>query len=76
MAVMAEPKKKPGRKKANRTGVALGCYIDTDLRKAIDDYIASYNEASEHPASVRSTVEAALKAFLVEKGFWKADGQK
>jgi hypothetical protein len=60
---------KPG-KKPNRSGVALGCYVDTDIREAMDAYIANHNETSEHPASVRSTVEAALKAFLKGKGFY------
>ncbi|VTR92172.1 unnamed protein product [Gemmata massiliana] len=70
------PKKSTGRKKANRTGVALGCYIDADIRKSMDDYIAKYNETAEHPASVRSTVEAALRAFLSDRGFWKAESPK
>lgn len=68
MVCMAEkPKKKP---KANRSGVALSCYVDEDIRAAMDDYVAKHNETAEHPASVRSTVEAALKAFLNGKGFW------
>ena len=77
ISVMAKAKGTGGgRKKANRSGVALGCYIDTDIREAMDAYIANHNGTAEHPASVRSTVEAALRAFLASKGFWKADGQK
>lgn len=75
MTVMAKSEKKPGgRKKAVRAGVALGCYIDTDIRRAMDTYIAKYNVTAKHPASVRSTVEAGLKMFLEAEGYWK-DGK-
>ena len=76
MVAMAErPKKAKPAKKPNRTGVALGCYIDEELRTQMDAFIASHNQSDDHPASVRSTVEAALRAYLKGKGFWPPKGQ-
>ena len=63
-------------KRPNRSGSPLNFYVDEELRKALDAFIADYNARNEHPASLRSTLEAALKAYLKGKGFWppKADG--
>ncbi|MDB5307049.1 MAG: hypothetical protein JWO38_1251 [Gemmataceae bacterium] len=61
---------KSGPKRPNRSGVALGCYIDADIRQQMDVFIAEHNQSDEHPASVRSTVEAALKMYLRAKGFY------
>jgi hypothetical protein len=66
MAVMAKPQKK----KPNRSGTPLGTTVDEDIRAAIDTFIAEHNTTAEHPASVRSTVESALRGFLFVKGHW------
>ena len=68
MPVMAKKPDEP--KKPKRSGVALGTYTDDDIRAALDAYIADHNATAEHPATVRSAVEAALKLFLKGKGFW------
>lgn len=44
--------------------------LDPDVRRATDDYIAAHNATGEHRATIKSTVEAALKLFLGGKGFW------
>lgn len=71
VCVAKEPRKPPGSpKKPNRSGVALGCYIDEDIRAGMDAFIAQHNATDDHPASVRSTVEAALRSYLKSKNFW------
>lgn len=68
MAVMAEPKK--NKKPANRTGSQLNTQIDEDIRAQVDVFIAEHNAKDEHHATLRSTVEAALKMYLTSKGLW------
>jgi hypothetical protein len=52
------------------SSVQLSTNIDPLIRAALDAYIDSHNKASEHPASLRSTAEAAFKMYLQSKGFW------
>lgn len=57
--------------KGGRSGTSLGVtYVDADIRAALDAFIRTHNQSDEHPASLRSCVEAALKMYLREKGFW------
>ena len=71
MEVMAEPKKKPGEtKRPNRTGSAINTQIDDDIREQMDAFIADYNAKAEHHATLRSTIEAALKMYLTSKSHW------
>ena len=67
---MAVTTKAPKGKRPNRTAPQLGTSIDTAIREAMMSYIAEYNETAEHEATIRTTVEAALKAFLRSKSFW------
>lgn len=65
------PQKKPTKKEPpNRSGTPVTVYIDSDVRAAMDTYISEHNETAEHKASIRSTVEAALKRYLKESGHW------
>lgn len=66
MSVMS--KKKPAREGQS----PLNLNVDADLRDCLDRYIEQHNadEKNEHHATVRSTVEAALKMYLKSKGFW------
>jgi len=64
-----EPGEEPA-KRPQRTGVALNSYIDEEVRAALDTFLADYNDKNEHPASLRSSIEAALKMYLKSKGFW------
>lgn len=56
--------------KPNRTGAYLNTQIDEDIRAQVDAFIADHNAKDEHHATLRSTVEAALKLYLKSKGFW------
>jgi hypothetical protein len=69
---MARSEKKPeSEKKGARSGASLGVtYVDEEIRAALDAYMASHNATAEHPATLRSSVEAALKVYLSPKGFW------
>lgn len=44
--------------------------IDPVIRRQMDLFIETHNAEDEHPASIRSTVEGALKMYLRDKGFW------
>jgi hypothetical protein len=74
MPVMA--KRKPstadarGPEKNARSGATLNVYVDEDIRQALDEYIAIFNDTAEHKATLRSAVEAALKGYLKDKGHW------
>lgn len=57
-------------KRPNRSGVPINTHIDEDIRAAIDAFIADHNAKDEHAATLRSTVEGALKMYLKAKGFW------
>lgn len=74
MAVMAKPKpvkvEVDDPKKSNRTGSALSLYVDEDIREQIDAYIEDHNDKNEHHATLRSTIEAAIRMYLKSKGFW------
>lgn len=74
MAVMAKPKpvktEPDDAKKANRTGSPVSVYVDEDIRAAVDAYVDDHNTKNEHHATLRSTIEAALKMYLKAKGFW------
>lgn len=61
---VADTEKKP------RAGVAIQAFIDPEVRAALDEYIESYNQKHDHKAGVTSTVEAALKKYLHDQGFW------
>jgi DNA-directed RNA polymerase sigma subunit (sigma70/sigma32) len=72
---MTQPKKPAARdaeksKKVNRSGSALNTQIDEDVRDQLDAYIEDHNAKNEHHATIRSTLEAALKLYLKAKGFW------
>lgn len=76
MLGMAKPQRPPKGngtdepKKPQRSGVALNSYIDEDVRFQLDEFLRDYNSKNEHPASLRSSIEAALKMYLKDKGFW------
>lgn len=71
MNLMTRPKKSEAPAKRNvRSGSPVNVYIDEDLRTAVDAFISAHNLKDEHPASLRSTVEASLRQYLKEKGFW------
>lgn len=57
-------------KKGVRSGKNINTNVDDDVRDQLDAYIEAHNAKDEHPASIRSTVEAALKLYLKGKGFW------
>jgi hypothetical protein len=57
-------------KKGGRSGSPLNAIVDESIRQQMDAYIESYNARNVHPASIRSTLEAALKMFLKAEGFW------
>ncbi|WP_439628204.1 hypothetical protein [Gemmata sp.] len=66
-------KKKPqaeGTGKRARTGAPVQAFIDPDIRAAVDAYIEAYNAENEHKATLTSTLEAALKMYLTNKGHW------
>lgn len=63
------PAKKKSRKPV-RSGLPVHAYVDPDVRAAMDRFIDDHNSKQEHRASVTSTLEAALKAYLAGKGFW------
>lgn len=48
----------------------LNTGIDPELRRQMDQYIADWNARNPHPATIRSTVEAAMKMFLRDAGYW------
>lgn len=48
----------------------INIQCDPQLRAATDEYVAAFNESAETRASIRSTVECSLKAYLRERGFW------
>lgn len=74
MSVMAKPK--PDKtttdtsKRPNRAGVPLSVYIDEDIDEAMRNYMESYNDSHPHRATLRSTVELALKALLKSEGHY------
>lgn len=77
MLVMPKPKKskqtpvdEQKRGGPNRTGLPLYVYIPPELDGALQAYL----EASSPRVSKTSAVEAALHAFLREKGFWPVKG--
>ena len=67
MLTMSTPRK---RKKPTRSGSQIATYVDEEIRKAMEQYIEDFNTKNPHPATVRSTVEASLKAFLKAAGFY------
>jgi hypothetical protein len=72
---MAQRKKPDAATHPARSGANINANVDEDIRAQMDAFIADHNAKDEHPASVRSTVEAALKAYLREKGFWPPKGR-
>ena len=70
MSVMARERKKKPDKPRVRSGDPVQAFIDPDIREAMDAYIASYNAGHDHKASVRSTLEGALRKYLEAEGFW------
>jgi hypothetical protein len=50
--------------------MVVNAQIDPEVRAAMDAYIAYYNNNHIHHASIRSTLEAALKDFLRKEGHW------
>lgn len=56
--------------KRQRAGAAIQAFIDPDVRAAMDAYIAHYNADHDHKATVTSTIEAALKAYLSTHNHW------
>jgi len=55
---------------ADKGDATLNTKLDAVIREQMDAYIADHNEKDEHHATLRSTVEAALKMYLKSKGFW------
>jgi len=80
MSVMSPPRKPKSdaggeeAKKGGRTGANINTYVDEDLRQQLDAFIEAHNAKDEHPATVRSTIEAALRMYLKSKGFWPPPG--
>lgn len=71
MSVMAKSNPKAEEtNRPHRSGVTVNTQIDEDIRAAMDAYIADHNAKDEHYATLRSTIEAALKQYLKSKGFW------
>lgn len=66
----SKPKPAADAKKPARAGANINTYVDEDIRAAMDAFIEKHNEKDEHPATVRSTIEAALKMYLKANGFW------
>lgn len=53
--------------KPHRAGVSKQFYLNAELSKALDAYMADQGEL--HPSQTR-VFSAALKAFLAKEGFW------
>lgn len=62
------------RKKSNRTGVSIQCYISPEMREWLDEYI----NTTVPRTSITGVVEAALMMFRekTEQGQQKKGGKK
>ncbi len=73
MVAMKQPKK---RKTPERSGKVTQAYIDPEIRAALDRYIEEHNNTQDHPATITSTIEAALKKYLAAAGHWPPPSAK
>lgn len=62
----SEPKQATPKTPPNRSGVPLYVYIPDDMGAALQKYL----DESLPRVSKTSAVEAAMAAFLEEKGYW------
>jgi hypothetical protein len=66
LSMTEKKKKKRGRPATGRTGIPLHAYIDATLAGALETYLAG----TEPEVSKTAAVEAALRMWLKERGFW------
>jgi hypothetical protein len=68
--------RKPANRPPGEREPKINTNLDPAVRRALDGYIAAWNATHEHPATIRTTVEAALKMFLRSKGHWPPAGRQ
>lgn len=60
----------PAENEPTRAGVQLNAVVDQEIRDQLTAYMKAHNASDEHRATIRSCLEAALKMYLKDKGFW------